>query len=159
MARAASPVPKGYSTVTAVLTMQDTRKAIDWYEKALGAEEQSISTGPDGKVMHASIRLGTSYLMLHDEMAGSKSPRAYGGSPVELFLYVPDCDAVFKRAVDAGAEGKVPPSDQFWGDRWGVFTDPFGLSWSVATHKEDLTKDEIESRQSELFAEMVGKTG
>ena len=110
-------------------------------------------------VMHASIRVGTSYLMLHDEMAGSKSPRAYGGSPVELFLYVDDCDAVFKRAVDAGADGKVKPSDQFWGDRWGVFTDPFGLSWSVATHKEDLTKDEIESRQSEFFAEMAGKSG
>jgi len=157
MATAVSPIPKGYSTVTPVLTMQDTRKAIAWYEKALGAKEQSVSEGPDGKVMHASIRLGTSYLMLHDEMAGSKAPRAFGGSPVELFLYVDDCDAVFKRAVDAGAEGKVKPSDPFWGDRWGVFTDPFGLSWSVATHKEDLAKDEIESRQTEFFAEMAGK--
>src|SRR6185503_14562926 len=74
MATAVSPIPKGYSTVTPVLTMQDTRKAIAWYEKALGAKEQSVSEGPDGKVMHASIRLGTSYLMLHDEMAGSKAP-------------------------------------------------------------------------------------
>jgi PhnB protein len=159
MARAASPVPKGYSTVTPVLTMEDTRKAIDWYKQALGAEEQSISEGPDGKVMHASIRIGTSYVMLHDEMAGSKAARALGGSPVELCLYVEDCDALFKRAVDAGAKGNVPPSDQFWGDRWGVFTDPFGLSWWAVTHKEDLTKEEIESRQSEFFAEMVGKTG
>jgi len=157
MTTAASPVPKGYSTVTPVLTMKDTRKAIAWYEKALGATEQSVSEGPDGKVMHASIRIGTSYVMLHDEMQGAKSPGALGGSPVELCLYVEDCDALFKRAVDAGAKGNVPPSDQFWGDRWGVFTDPFGLAWWAVTHKEDLTKDEIESRQSEFFAEMAGK--
>lgn len=158
MAKATSPIPKGYSTVTPVLTLEDTRKAIDWYKKALNAEELSLSAGPDGKVMHAAIRIGGSTLMLHDEMMGAKAPRTLGGSPVELWLYVDDCDAVFKRAVDAGAVAKVPVSDQFWGDRWGVFTDPFGLGWSVATHKEDLTKEEIESRQSELFAETAGKT-
>lgn len=160
MTRAASPVPKGYSTVTPVLTLEDTRKAIDWFKKALGAEQQGeIAVGPDGKVMHSAIRIGNSYLMLHDEMMGAISPRKLGGSPVELFLYVDDCDALFKRAVNAGAVGKVPPSDQFWGDRWGVFTDPFGFVWQVATHKEDLTKEEIESRQSEFFAEMASKTG
>lgn len=159
MAKAASPVPKGYSTVTPVLTLEDSRKAIDWYKKALGAEEQSVSAGPDGKVMHAAIRIGNSYLMLHDEMMGSKSPRTLGGSPVDLWLSVDDCDAAFKRAVDAGATPKVPVSDQFWGDRWGVFTDPFGLEWSVATHKEDLTREEIESRQSEFFAATAGKSG
>ena len=157
MTRATNPVPEGYTTVTPVVTLENTRKAIDWYKKALGAEEQHTSVGPDGKVMHSAIRIGDSHVMLHDEIAGSKSPRAFGGSPVELFLYVKDCDAVFKKAVDAGAEGKVPPSDQFWGDRWGVFVDPFGLAWSVATHKEDLTKEEIEARQSEFFAEMAAK--
>jgi uncharacterized glyoxalase superfamily protein PhnB len=157
MARAASPVPKGYSTVTPVLTLEDSRKAIDWYKKALGAEESGVSVGPDGKVMHAAIRIGNSYLMLHDEMMGAKPARALGGSPIELWLYVDDCDALFQRAVDAGAQAKVPVADQFWGDRWGVFTDPFGLSWSVATHKEDLTKDEMEARQSEFFAEMAGQ--
>lgn len=157
MAKATSPVPKGYSTVTPVLTHENTRKAIDWYKKALGAEELSISAGPDGKIMHAAIRIGSSYLMLHDEMMGAKGPQKLGGSPVELWLYVDDCDAVFKRAVDAGAVAKTPPSDQFWGDRWGVFTDPFGLAWSVATHKEDLTKAEIESRQEEFFSAMAGK--
>ena len=157
MARAASPVPKGYSTVTPVLTMDDSRKAIDWYKKALGAKDEGISEGPDGKVMHAAIRIGDSPLMIHDPMAGTKSPRAYGGSPVELFLYVEDCDAFYKRAVDAGAQGKVPPSDQFWGDRWGVFVDPFGLAWSVATHKEDLTPEEMETRQNEFFAATAGK--
>src|SRR4051794_40665666 len=101
MAKAASPVPKGYSTVTPVLTLEDARKAIDWYKKALGAEEQSVSAGPDGKVMHAAIRIGNSYLMLHDEMMGAKSARTLGGSPVDLWLYVEDCDAAFKRAVDA----------------------------------------------------------
>ena len=157
MAKASSPVPKGYSTVTPVLTLEDSRKAIDWYKKALGAEEQGVATGPDGKVMHAAIRIGSSQLMLHDEMMGSKSPRTLGGSPVDLWLYVEDCDAAFKRAVDAGAVAKMPVSDQFWGDRWGVFTDPFGLEWSVATHKEDLTKEEMEARQKELFASMAGQ--
>src|SRR6185503_11480143 len=159
MAKSAKPVPEGYSTVTPVLTCQDTRKAIDWYKKALGAEEGYVSTGPDGKVMHAAIRIGESYLMLHDEMMGTKSARALGGSPIELWLYVDDCDAVFKKAVDAGAQAKVPIADQFWGDRWGVFADPFGLTWSVATHKEDLSHEEIEARQNEAFAEMAGKGG
>ena len=158
MAKATSPIPKGYSTVTPVLTCEDTRKAIDWYKKALGAEELSVAEGPDGKVMHAAIRIGNSNLMLHDEMMGAKGPRALGGSPVEIWLYVDDCDAVFKRAVDAGAVAKMPVDDQFWGDRWGAFTDPFGLAWSVATHKEDLTKEELEARQNEFFAEMAVKT-
>jgi PhnB protein len=157
MARATSPIPKGYSTVTPVLTLEDTRKSIEWYEKALGAEKEGISEGPDGKVMHAAIRIGDSHLMLHDEMMGTQAPSTLGGSPVELWLYVDDCDALFERAVGAGAVAKVPVSDQFWGDRWGVFNDPFGLTWSVATHKEDLTRDEIESRQNEFFAEMAGK--
>ena len=159
MARSASPVPEGYSTVTPVLTLEDTRKAIEWYKKALGAEEHGISEGPDGKVMHAAIRIGRSYLILHDEMMGAKAPRKLGGSPVELFVYVDDCDAVYKRAVDAGAKPTMPVEDQFWGDRWGALTDPFGFGWQIATHKEDLTKEEIEARQSEFFAEMAGKMG
>lgn len=158
MARAANPVPKGYSTVTPVLTLEDTRKAIDWYKKALEAEEQYTSVGPDGKVMHAAIRIGSSYLMLHDEMMGTKGPRSLGGSPIELWLYVEDCDVVFDRAVAAGAVAKVPIDDQFWGDRWGVFADPFGLTWSVATRKEDLTQEEIEARHEELHGAMAGKS-
>jgi PhnB protein len=157
MARATSPIPKGYSTVTPVLTLQDSRKAIAWYTKALGAEQQSVSAGPDGKVMHAAIRIGDSHLMLHDEMQGSRSARTLGGSPVELWLYVDDCDALFERAVAAGAVPKMPVADQFWGDRWGVLEDPFGLTWSVATHKEDLTREEMESRAQEFFAASAGK--
>jgi PhnB protein len=152
MTRATSAVPKGYTTVTPVLTCENTRKAVDWYKKALDAEELSFATGPDGKVMHAAIRIGNSHVMLHDEMMGSKSPRSVGGSPVELFLYVEDCDALFQKAVKAGAASKQPVEDQFWGDRWGVFADPFGFAWSVATHKEDLTHDEMEARQKEAFA-------
>ena len=133
MARAKSPVPEGYSTVTPVLVHADTKKAIDWYKKALGAQEQRIWMDPEGKVAHASIRIGNSYLMLHDEMMNTKSARALGGSPVELWLYVEDCDAVFDRAVKAGATPVVPMGDQFWGDRFGAFTDPFGLGWAVAT--------------------------
>ena len=157
MAKATSPIPKGYSTVTPVVTLDDTRKAIDWYKKALGAKEQSVSKSPEGKVMHADILIGNSHLMLHDEMMGTRSAKKLGGSPIELWLYVEDCDAVFKKAVDAGAKATFPPTDQFWGDRHGSFTDPFGLSWSVATHKEDLTKAEMERRQEAFFAEMAEK--
>jgi PhnB protein len=157
MARAANPIPEGYSTVTPVLVHEDTRKAIEWYRKALGAEGGEVSADPDGKVLHAAIRIGGSTLMLHDEMMGAKSARRLGGSPVELFVYVDDCDAVFRRAVDAGAVVGEPLSDQFWGDRWGTLTDPFGFCWQIATHKEDLTKAEIEARQSEAFAETAGR--
>ena len=157
MAKATNPIPAGYATVTPVLTHRDSKKALDWYQRALGAEQESLSVGPDGKVMHAAIRIGNSHLMLHDEMMGSKSAPSLGGSPVELWLYVDDVDRVFERAVAAGAKAQQAVSDQFWGDRWGVFTDPFGLTWSVATHKEDLTKDEIEARMEKQFAEMAGK--
>jgi PhnB protein len=152
MTRTVKPVPEGYSTVTPVLTMEDTRKAIDWYKKALGAEEMGVSKGPDGKVMHADIRIGKSHIMLHDEMMGTKAPSRLGGSPVELWLYVDDCDALFERAVNAGAKVEVPVSDQFWGDRFGAFKDPFGLGWAVATHKEELTAEQIKARQEKHFA-------
>jgi PhnB protein len=154
MTKAKKPVPEGYHTVTPQLTLENTEQAIEWYKKALGAEEVSRAAGPDGKIMHAEIRVGDSRLMLNDEMGGGKSARAMGGSPMSLWLYVEDCDALFNRAIGAGAKVAGPMgqiADQFWGDRSGTVTDPFGYRWSIATHKEDLTRAEMEKRGAEFF--------
>ncbi len=157
MAKAKNPVPAGYSTVTPILTLDDTKKAIDWYCKALGAESVSINAGPDGKIMHAEIRIGDSLIMLHDVMPDGKGPKDFGGSPAGLWIFVPDCDGLFKRAVAAGAKVTMPLDDQFWGDRWGAISDPFGYKWSIATRKEDLTGDEIKQREAEFYKKMAGK--
>jgi uncharacterized glyoxalase superfamily protein PhnB len=155
MAKAKSGVPAGLHTVTPHLIMNDTASALDWYKKALGAEEVSRSAGPDGKIMHAEMRVGNSAIYLNDEMGGGKSLKALGGSPISLWVYVEDCDALFKRAVAAG--GRVPPgpmgelADQFWGDRCGAITDPEGYTWTIATRKEDLTPEEINQRAQEFF--------
>ena len=153
MAKAKSAVPEGYHTVTPQLTLDDAVQAIDWYKKALGAEELSRAVGPDGKIMHAELRIGDSRIMVNDAMMGAKGPKVLGGSPTSLWLYVEDCDALFNRAVEAGAQVAGGPmgsmQDQFWGDRCGTVVDPQGYSWSIATHKEDLTPEEIEERQAE----------
>jgi PhnB protein len=154
MARTTPAVPEGFHTVTPQLTLENTAQAIDWYKHALGAEELTRAAGPDGKIMHAEIRVGDSRLMLNDEMGGGKSPGALGGSPMSLWVYVEDCDALFNRAIAAGAQVAGPMgqmADQFWGDRSGTLTDPFGYRWSIATHKEDLTRDEMEERGAEFF--------
>jgi PhnB protein len=150
------PVPAGYSTVTPYMIVRNAAEALEWYKKALGAQELVRMPGPDGRIMHAEIKIGDSPIMVCDEMLefGAKSPQTVGGSPISLFLYLEDCDATYKQAVENGATGDMPPADQFWGDRWGRFTDPYGHSWSVATHKEDLTPEEMERRRAEL-----GKAG
>ena len=154
MAKAKQAVPDGYSTITPSLTLDNAAQAIDWYRRALGAEELGRAVGPDGKIMHAELQIGKSRIMLNDAMMGFKGPLAMGGSPASFYVYVEDCDAVFDRAVGAG--GKVLPgmgdmADQFWGDRTGTFTDPFGYRWTIATHKEDLTHEEFEQRQAEFM--------
>ena len=143
------PVPDGYHTVTPYMIVKNAAQAIEWYKKALGAQELHRMPGPGGKIMHAEIRIGNSPIMLADEMLENqfKSPETLGGSPINFFLYVEDCDALYKQAVDNGAQDGVPPSDQFWGDRWGRFTDPYGHLWSVASHVEDLTPEEMERRR------------
>jgi len=154
MSKAKRAVPEGFHTVTPHLIFENTTQALDWYKRALGAEELNRSAAPDGKIMHAEIRIGDSKMMLNDEMGGGKSARAYGGSPISLWVYVDDCDTMFNRAVSAGAKVSGPMgqlADQFWGDRSGTFTDPFGYTWSVATHKEDLTPQELEKRAAEFF--------
>jgi PhnB protein len=159
MAKAGNAVPKGHHTVTPSLTLDNAAQAIDWYKKALGAEETSRAVGPDGKIMHAEIRVGDSPIMLMDAMMGMKGPKGFGGSPASLWVYVADCDTLFKRAVAAG--GKVTQNgemiDQFWGDRSGTFTDPYGYTWSIATHKEDLTPQEMKQRQDEFMKQFASK--
>lgn len=153
MAKAKSAVPQGHHTVTPQLTLDNAAQAIAWYTKALGAQEVSRAVGPDGKIMHAEIRVGDSPIMLNDAMMGARSPKALGGSPASLWVYVEDCDTLFNRAKAAGAKVAEGPmgqmQDQFWGDRCGTFTDPEGYQWTIATHKEDLTPDELEQRQKE----------
>jgi PhnB protein len=161
MAKAKKAVPEGHHTVTPHLVMDNAAKALDWYTRALGAEEVARAVGPDGKIMHAEIRIGDSLIMLNDEMGGAKSAKAFGGSPASLWLYVEDCDALFNRAVAAG--GKVPPGpmgamqDQFWGDRSGTFTDPHGYVWTIATHKEDLTPQEMKQRMDAFMKQQAGQ--
>jgi len=155
MATAKSPVPEGLHSVTPQLVFDDAAGAIEWYKKALGAEEQSRAVGPDGKVMHAELQIGNSRIMLNDAMGGARSAKAFGGSPISLWLYVPDCDALFNRATAAG--GRVAPgpmgqlTDQFWGDRSGTLTDPYEYQWTIATRKEDLSRDELDRRAQEFF--------
>ena len=162
MAKAKNAVPEGHHTVTPQLTLDNAAQAIDWYKKALGAEEVSRAAGPDGKIMHAEIRIGDSRIMLNDAMMGGKGPQALGGSPASLWIYVEDCDTMFNRAVAAGAQ--VPPgpmgqvADQFWGDRCGTFTDPQGYRWTIATHKEDLTPAEMEQRQAEFMKQFASQS-
>jgi PhnB protein len=152
MAKAKHAVPEGLHTVTTMLTYDDTSKAIDWIKRALGGDEVSRSEGPDGKIMHAEVRIGSSRVMLHDAMMGGKGPRSMGGSPASLWIYVEDCDALFNRAVKAGARVAPGPmgqmADQFWGDRCGTIFDPEGYSWTIATRKEDLTRAEMAGRQA-----------
>src|SRR5205823_1814773 len=137
MAKAKRAVPEGYHTITPQLTLDNAAQAIDWYKKALGAEELSRASGPDGKIMHAELKIGDSRIMVNDVMMGAKGPHAFGGSPTSLWLYVEDCDALFNRAVSAGARTQGGPmgtmADQFWGDRAGTIIDPQGYQWTIAT--------------------------
>jgi PhnB protein len=159
MAKAKQAVPEGYHTVTPQLTLDNAAAAIDWYKKGLGAEELSRHVGPDGKIMHAEIRIGDSRIMVNDAMMGAKNPKALGGSPASLWIYVPDSDTLFNRAIAAGATVVPGPmgamQDQFWGDRCGALTDPQGYMWTIATHKEDLTPEEMQQRQEAWMKEMA----
>ena len=156
MAKKAQAIPKGYHTVTPNLFVAGAGKAIDFYKKALGAEELMRFAGPDGKIMHAEIKIGDSIIMLPDEMLdqGVKGPKSLGGSPVSLFIYGDDVDAAWKRAIDAGGKPLIPLADQFWGDRGGCIEDPFGHSWWLAQHTQDLTPDEIRKAAEEYQSHM-----
>src|SRR5260221_11328633 len=153
MAKNVKPVPEGYHTVTPYLVQRDAKHALEFYKKAFGAESKLSMPGPDGRVMHAELKIGDSMIFLSDEFPEmwpeTKSPQSPGRVTSSIFLYVPDVDAVFKRAVDAGARAIMPVTDMFWGDRFGKVADPFGHHWAIATHKEDLTPQEGQKRQAE----------
>jgi uncharacterized glyoxalase superfamily protein PhnB len=156
------PVPSGYHTITPMLTVRDADKAIDFYKRALGATERVRFPGPDGKsIMHAELKIGDSIFMLGEEhpQKGCSGPQMLGGTPVSLYLYVEDVDKAFTRAASAGATVTMPVSDMFWGDRGGQFTDPFGHKWFLATHKEDLTPEEIQKRATAFFAQIAKQAG
>lgn len=154
---AVKPIPEGYHTLTPYLTVDDGAKAIEFYKQAFGAKERVNMPSPDGKVAHAELEIGDSLVMLSDPMPGSpsKTPRELGGTPGGVFMYVEDVDAVVQKAVDAGATVTMPIEDMFWGDRFGSITDPFGHSWSIATHTEDLSPEEIEARGQEAMSAMA----
>jgi PhnB protein len=146
------PVPDGYHTVTPYLIVSGGAKALDFYKRALGAEEQMRLEGPDGKIGHAEIKIGDSIVMLADEFPemGAKSPQSIGGTPVGICLYVENVDARFDQAVKAGAKVERPVQDQFYGDRSGTVIDPFGHKWTIATHIEDLSPEEIGQRMAAM---------
>jgi PhnB protein len=148
-----SPVPSGFNTLTPYIIVENADAAIELYQKALGAEVLSVHHTPDGKVMNAQLRIGDSILMLNDEWPdyGAIGPKKIGNTPVTLHLYVKDVDRAWKRALDAGFEvGGMPLADQPWGDRYGSLKDPFGHSWSIATHIEDVPEEELAKRMASV---------
>jgi len=150
------PVPEGYHTLTPFLTVRDAARAIEFYKQAFGATERGVAKGPDGKVMHAEIKIGDSIIMMSDEFPefGSLSPESVGNTSMGLHIYVEDVDSAFDRAVKAGAKVEMPVMDQFWGDRYGRLKDPFGHKWSIATHKKDMSADEMKRAMDEAMAAM-----
>jgi PhnB protein len=142
------PTPEGYHTATPYLIVKDAARAIEFYKKAFGAMELMRMANPSGKIGHAEIKIGDSPIMLADEVPemGHRSPESLGGSPVSILLYVQDVDTVFNQAVAAGAKVQRPVADQFYGDRTGGVTDPFGHVWYVATHMEDVSPEEMRKR-------------
>jgi PhnB protein len=154
------PIPEGYHTLTTYLTIENAAEAIDYYKDVFGAKERIRMEAPDGKIGHAELEIGDSLLMLSDAFPGatSRPPTELGGTTAGAFMYVEDVDAVVKRAVESGATITMEIADQFWGDRFGTITDPFGHSWSIATHVEDVPADEIAERAKAAMAEM-GSSG
>jgi PhnB protein len=150
------PIPEGFHTITPALSLDDAAGAIDFYKRAFGAEEVVRMPAPNGKIAHAEIKIGDSLVMLSDmfEQSQGKTPKDAGGTTVSLWMYVEDCDQIYRQALDAGATSTQEPEDMFWGDRWGRVTDPYGHDWSIATHVEDLSPEEMERRGQEAMAAM-----
>ncbi len=155
MAAQVKKIPDGYHTATPYLVVGDAARAIDFYKQAFGASELVRMGAPGGKIGHAELKIGDSMIMLSDEMMGNRSPQTLGGSPVSIFLYVENVDSVFNQAIDAGAKSDAAPTDMFWGDRFGKLTDPFGHVWSIATHIEDVSPEEMEKRTQQAMAQMT----
>ena len=156
----AKPIPDGSHSITPGLVVKDARKALEFYKTALGATVLSVMDSPDGQgIMHAELKIGDSKFYLGEESPemNAVSPLKLGNTPVSLNIYTEDCDALFKRAIAAGAKVEQPLTDMFWGDRYGKISDPFGHKWGIATHKEDLTDAEIGKRAKEWMAQQMQK--
>ncbi len=145
----------GYHTVTPYMALRDCKAAIEFYKRAFGAEKVMQLDMPDGKIAHAEIRIGDSMVMLSEENEewGNKSPATLGGSPMFLMIYVPDVDAAFNKAIAAGASEVRPVADQFYGDRSGTLKDPYGYQWTLSTHVEDLSQEEVQRRMEAEFSQ------
>jgi PhnB protein len=150
---AVKPIPDGYHSVTPYLMVHDGAAALDFYKKAFGAVELFRFPMPDGKIGHAEFKIGDSPVMLADDQPGAltKGPRSLGGAGVGMLIYLPDVDAAFAKAIGAGGKVLRPVKDQFYGDRSGSLEDPFGHNWTIATHKEDVTKEEMDRRMAEMM--------
>ena len=155
---AVQPIPDGYSTVTPYLAVDGAKKAIEFYKRAFGAKERTIMPGPGDTIGHAELEIGDSIVMVSDPFPQSsiKPPTELGGTTAGVFLYVEDVDEVFKQAIDAGATEASAPENMFWGDRFGSVTDPFGHSWQIATHVEDVSPEDMAERAKEAMASMAG---
>jgi len=147
MPKQVRPIREGFHSVTPYLVVKDGARAIDFYRRAFGAKEIMRMDGPGGRITHAELRIGDSMIMLSEETSG-------GGGRSGIFLYVDQVDSVFNQAVSAGAKVEMPVDDMFWGDRYGKLTDPFGHSWSLATHKEDVAPEEMAKRAKQAMAKM-----
>jgi PhnB protein len=159
MPASVKPVPEGFHTATPTLVVRNAAQAIEFYKKVFGAEERMRMPNPDGKIQHAELKIGDSIIFLSDEFPqhGGKSPQTLGGFTGGIYLYVPDVDDVFQRAIDAGGKAAMPVTDMFWGDRHGNFIDPFGHSWGVSTHTADLTEEEMEKGAQAFYEQMAQK--
>ena len=148
------PIPDGYHSLTPYLCLKDARKAIKFYEQAFGAVQTVLMPGPDGRIMHAELQIGDSMLMLGEECPQQKvlSVEHYQGSPVSMMIYLENVDAAFDRATKAGAQAIMPPMDMFWGDRMCKVADPFGYHWAMATHKLDLSPEEMKEAAAKAMA-------
>lgn len=157
MSAKAMAVPDGFHTITPYLVIRDAAKAVEFYKSAFGAEVRGIHYTPEGKIMNADLKIGDSVVLLSEEFPEMRvlSPQSLGGPSVTIHIYTENVDARFKQAVSAGASVVMPVMDMFWGDRYGQLADPFGHRWSIATHVEDLTSDEIQKRGQAVFAEMA----
>jgi PhnB protein len=157
MAQQVKPIPEGYHTLTPSIVVNDAARAIDFYKRAFGAVEVGRFPSPDGKIAHAELKIGDSKLMLSDEFsfAPTRAPESLGGTTTVFYLYTEDVDSLFNQAVQAGATVKFPLKDQFWGDRTGHLTDPFGHIWALAMHKEDVSFEEMQRRGAIEMAKMA----
>jgi PhnB protein len=158
---AVQPIPEGYESISPSLAVDNATEAIEFYKKAFGATEKLRMDGPGGTIAHAELEIGNSILMLSDPFPQSdvRPPKEIGGTTVNIFMYVDDVDAAVQQAVDAGATITMPVDNQFWGDRFGTITDPYGHSWGLATHVEDVSPEEMEKRGQEFMAQMAETAG